>query len=75
MESNGEPLKIHVSPETKGVLDSLGTFHFEFRGPVEMKGKGKIATWWLLGESNDEEPDIAPVEQFPLPPATSSPVN
>ncbi|KAF5272832.1 hypothetical protein FQR65_LT00428 [Abscondita terminalis] len=50
MESNGEPLKIHVSPVTKDVLDTFGTFNLECRGEVEMKGKGKMTTYWLLGE-------------------------
>lgn len=30
-------LKIHVSPSTKEVLDSFGTFELELRGEVEMK--------------------------------------
>ncbi|KAJ8986269.1 hypothetical protein NQ317_009979 [Molorchus minor] len=38
MESNGLPLRIHVSPVTKGVLDTFGTFDLECRGEVEMKG-------------------------------------
>lgn len=50
MESNGQPLKIHVSPITKAVLDTFGTFNLECRGEVEMKGKGKMTTYWLLGE-------------------------
>lgn len=50
MESNGQALKIHVSPQTKEVLDTFGTFELELRGEVEMKGKGKITTYWLLGE-------------------------
>ncbi|XP_065214464.1 atrial natriuretic peptide receptor 1-like isoform X2 [Planococcus citri] len=50
MESNGEALKIHVSPQTKEVLDTFGTFEVQLRGEVEMKGKGKITTYWLLGE-------------------------
>ncbi|KAI5707163.1 hypothetical protein M8J75_015099 [Diaphorina citri] len=50
MESNGQALKIHVSPFTKEVLDTFGTFDLELRGEVEMKGKGKVTTYWLLGE-------------------------
>ncbi|OAF69831.1 hypothetical protein A3Q56_02426, partial [Intoshia linei] len=53
MESNGEPLRIHLSPSTKLLLDGFGTFDTELRGPVEMKGKGTITTYWLNGESND----------------------
>ncbi|KAK3096096.1 hypothetical protein FSP39_023182 [Pinctada imbricata] len=50
MESNGMPLRIHVSPYTKEVLDTFGTFELELRGAVEMKGKGKVTTYWLTGE-------------------------
>ncbi|CAE1321199.1 Resact receptor,Olfactory guanylyl cyclase GC-D,Guanylate cyclase 32E,Heat-stable enterotoxin receptor,Receptor-type guanylate cyclase gcy-13,Guanylate cyclase soluble subunit alpha-1,Receptor-type guanylate cyclase gcy-9,Guanylate cyclase soluble subunit alpha-2,Receptor-type guanylate cyclase gcy-21,Head-specific guanylate cyclase,Guanylate cyclase soluble subunit beta-2,Atrial natriuretic peptide receptor 1,Speract receptor,Receptor-type guanylate cyclase gcy-18,Receptor-type guanylate cyclase gcy-3,Ret len=54
MESNGLPLKIHVSPHTKSVLDIFGNFDLELRGPVEMKGKGAIITHWLKGEFNSD---------------------
>ncbi|XP_025288251.3 atrial natriuretic peptide receptor 2 isoform X6 [Canis lupus baileyi] len=50
MESNGQALKIHVSSTTKDALDELGCFQLELRGDVEMKGKGKMRTYWLLGE-------------------------
>ena len=32
-------LKIHVSPATKALLDSFGTFRLELRGEVEMKAQ------------------------------------
>lgn len=50
MESNGEALKIHISENTKKVLDLFGTFEIEKRGKVEMKGKGSMETYWLLNE-------------------------
>lgn len=37
MESNGLPLKIHVSPFTKGVLDTYGIFNLERRGEIDIK--------------------------------------
>ncbi|XP_035829365.1 atrial natriuretic peptide receptor 1 [Aplysia californica] len=52
MESNGLPLRIHVSPDTATILQQFDTFHLEMRGAVEMKGKGAITTFWLLGEDN-----------------------
>ncbi|KAK7476490.1 hypothetical protein BaRGS_00032238, partial [Batillaria attramentaria] len=55
MESNGLPLKIHISHQTKEILDEFGIFVIELRGEVEMKGKGKQTTYWLLGE---KEPTI-----------------
>ncbi|GFO01840.1 guanylate cyclase [Plakobranchus ocellatus] len=47
---NISALRIHVSPVTKGILQQHGTFHLEMRGAVEMKGKGSVTTYWLLGE-------------------------
>ncbi|XP_046575738.1 atrial natriuretic peptide receptor 1-like [Haliotis rubra] len=51
MESNGLPLKIHLSQQTKDVLDHFRTFDVELRGQVEMKGKGAQTTYWLVGET------------------------
>ncbi|XP_048515966.1 atrial natriuretic peptide receptor 2 isoform X3 [Athalia rosae] len=52
MESNGQALKIHVSPQTKEILDTFGTFDLECRGEVTMKGKGTMVTYWLQGEKS-----------------------
>ncbi|XP_077865380.1 atrial natriuretic peptide receptor 1-like [Saccoglossus kowalevskii] len=53
MESNGEPLKIHLSSSTHAILDTFYTFKMELRGEIEMKGKGMQTTHWLLGENLD----------------------
>uniref|UniRef100_A0A672JYA0 Guanylate cyclase n=1 Tax=Sinocyclocheilus grahami TaxID=75366 RepID=A0A672JYA0_SINGR len=53
MESTGEALRIHMSSATKEVLDEFGYFELQLRGDVEMKGKGKMRTYWLLGEKTD----------------------
>lgn len=42
-------LKIHVSDATKQILDKFGTFRVELRGEVELKGKGVVISYWLLG--------------------------
>ncbi|CAG9793297.1 unnamed protein product [Diatraea saccharalis] len=56
MESHGEALKIHVSPKTKEVLDLYDCFELECRGEITMKGKGKMTTYWLIGEkANNNE--------------------
>ncbi|HYN70351.1 MAG TPA: adenylate/guanylate cyclase domain-containing protein, partial [Candidatus Eisenbacteria bacterium] len=47
MESTGIPGRIQVTPETHQRL--RGEFDFERRGPVDVKGKGVIETWFLLG--------------------------
>ncbi|KXJ26576.1 Atrial natriuretic peptide receptor 1 [Exaiptasia diaphana] len=51
MESNGEALKIHISPATKHLLDNLGGYYIEERGEVFLKGKGTWITYWLIGSS------------------------
>ena len=57
-------MKIHISMETKLLLDTLGRFFTEHRGLVDVKGKvtisnnknlekwlqGKLDTYWLLGK-------------------------
>ncbi|KAI9553877.1 hypothetical protein GHT06_019147 [Daphnia sinensis] len=72
MESHGLALKIHVSPATKALLDSFGTFRLELRGDVEMKGKGIVTTHWLLGETTDLP--SAPVAITPNTTSTSAKV-
>lgn len=39
MESNGQPLRIHVSDCTKDLLDKFQTFMFKSRGQVNLKVK------------------------------------
>ncbi|CAN7983100.1 unnamed protein product, partial [Ixodes hexagonus] len=51
MESNGQPLKIHVSSATKEALERFKTFQLELRGEIELKGKGIMTTYWLLEET------------------------
>ncbi|XP_049280023.1 atrial natriuretic peptide receptor 1 isoform X2 [Anopheles funestus] len=53
MESTGEALKIHVSHNTKTLLDTFGTFDLTERGLVPMKGKGEMLTYWLNGERSE----------------------
>ena len=47
MESHGEPGKIQVSKDTYQLLKD--DFLFEPRGPVAIKGKGEMETWFLVG--------------------------
>lgn len=49
MESNGEALKIHISPDAKRFLENLGGYHIQKRGEVFLKGKGTWITFWLEG--------------------------
>ncbi len=54
LESTGEALKIHVSHATKMILDKFGTFNLELRGDIELKGKGKVTTYWLHGSTEKD---------------------
>ncbi|XP_057310998.1 atrial natriuretic peptide receptor 1-like isoform X2 [Hydractinia symbiolongicarpus] len=53
IESAGEPLKIHISPSLKDILQTLGGFTTEERGETSLKGKGNVNTFWL---THSEEP-------------------
>ncbi|XP_071355558.1 atrial natriuretic peptide receptor 1 [Trachinotus anak] len=53
MESNGEALKIHVSEATRQVLQEFSCFQLQLRGEIEVKGKGRMRTYWLLGEDTN----------------------
>ncbi|XP_034830780.2 guanylate cyclase 32E [Maniola hyperantus] len=53
MESTGEPQRIHVSNDTYKLLKQHGGYHFKERGIVNIKGKGEMKTWWLVGEDHD----------------------
>ena len=47
MESHGEPGRIHCSEEVYEALKDK--FVFEERGEIEVKGKGLMRTWFLVG--------------------------
>ncbi|XP_031765770.1 atrial natriuretic peptide receptor 1 [Galleria mellonella] len=65
MESSGQPLRIHLSESTRLLLQQWGTFVVERRGEVELKGRGRMLTHWLLQCS---EPEARLVSQGPQPP-------
>jgi adenylate cyclase len=50
MESFGMAGRVHVEEATFRALGSRWTF--EERGPVEVKGKGRIPTWYLVGKAD-----------------------
>ena len=47
LESQGEPGRVQVSQAVQERLRR--DFLFEERGPIELKGRGVMHTWWLLG--------------------------
>ncbi|XP_060083979.1 retinal guanylyl cyclase 2-like [Ylistrum balloti] len=56
MESTGSAFRIHISLPTKKVLDDLGGYQLEYRGEVELKGKGLAKTYWLVGKDGFSKP-------------------
>jgi adenylate cyclase len=59
MESTGVPGRIQVTRETRERL--AADFDFERRGLVDVKGKGPIETWFLVGRPEDGQPPAARV--------------
>jgi adenylate cyclase len=50
MESTGEPGKIQVAPATYELLKDQ--FEFVAREPIEVRGKGYMRTWFLIGSKS-----------------------
>ncbi len=63
MESHGLPGRIQVSEAAWQRL--AGRFTFEPRGEIEVKGKGRVRTWWLTGRRHDEPPALCPPPGIP----------
>ncbi|KAG8183411.1 hypothetical protein JTE90_023170, partial [Oedothorax gibbosus] len=67
MESNGQPLKIHISDQCRKILEKLGGYEIQSRGLVKLKGKGEMETHWLLGHAPERKrPAIKDLVQLPL---------
>lgn len=43
-------LRVHVSEDTADILKKLGGYQLECRGIREVKGKGRMTTYWLRGK-------------------------
>ena len=54
MESTSTANRIQVSTALYQTLANPRAFHLEFRGDVEVKGKGSMATWWLSGKGDHD---------------------
>ena len=54
MESHGVPGEIQLTERAAAALD--GVFELARRGPIEVKGKGLVETFFLLGE---RQPDAS----------------
>lgn len=47
MESNGEHGAIHVTEAV--YLQTRERFEFSAREPIDLRGRGRMSTYWLLG--------------------------
>jgi class 3 adenylate cyclase len=56
MESHGVPGRIQVTAAVREAL--ADTYRFEERGPVEIKGKGTLTTYYLIGRTVAEAPKL-----------------
>jgi len=52
MESGGYALKIHISESCYNLLDAEGGYQTISRGEREIKGKGIMKTFWLVGRDD-----------------------
>ncbi|XP_034660706.1 uncharacterized protein LOC117896477 isoform X1 [Drosophila subobscura] len=60
MESTGSSWRIHMSQETRDRLEARGGYAIEPRGLIDIKGKGMMNTFWLLGRKGFDKPLPAP---------------
>ena len=58
----GSSWRIHLSEATRDRLEKAGGYHIEPRGGIEIKGKGLMNTYWLLGKKGFDK-------LLPAPPA------
>lgn len=49
-------LRIHISSVTADILNATGVFFLELRGEREVKGKGLMTTYWVLGKKGFDKP-------------------
>ena len=71
MESQGVPGRIQV---TRATADRLGDrFRLEARGTVEVKGRGAVETWFLVGEGSSPSASAGEAPRTPAPAASPIP--
>uniref|UniRef100_A0A8D1UWP3 guanylate cyclase n=1 Tax=Sus scrofa TaxID=9823 RepID=A0A8D1UWP3_PIG len=71
MESHGLPNKVHLSPTAYRALENQG-FEITERGEIEVKGKGKMTTYFLIRNVNASEDELMGRPRTPLHPEEAS---
>ena len=61
LESHGLPGRIHVSPQTRQLLES--GYHLEARGLINLRGIGKVRTAFLTGRKDGAPPEFLGYEE------------
>ena len=56
LESHGLPGRIHLSPQTSQLL--AGRYELEPRGPIDLRGIGKVNTFFLSGRKSGARPQL-----------------
>jgi class 3 adenylate cyclase/CHASE1-domain containing sensor protein len=59
MESRGKIGHVNISQATYEILKDDPCFHFEYRGKVQAKGKGKIDMWFVLDSTQYKKAAIS----------------
>lgn len=54
MEATGQPMKIHISQATAELLEGTD-FIVQERGEMEVKGKGMMKTFWVIGKKPSKD--------------------
>ncbi len=57
--------RIHVSQQIKDVLDEIGGYNMEYRGPLQFQGGIETTSYWLLSSNDFHKP-------LPEPPPLTS---
>ncbi|XP_076471180.1 atrial natriuretic peptide receptor 1-like [Babylonia areolata] len=63
MESHGVPLKIHLSPHTYDVIKDYKEYSVTERGEIDVKGKGRMRTYFLEGKVTSPDPEAEEEEE------------
>jgi class 3 adenylate cyclase len=63
MESHSKPGNIQVTEDTYKLLQDL--YDFEPRGEIEVKGKGRMRTWFLIDHKPDSKGRVLEGTQLP----------
>ena len=72
METNGTPGEIQITPATYELLKD--EFVCQRRGTIQVKGKGEMETWYLMGRRSDDGRTDRPASSQSGSPSSGRPV-